>query len=127
MGRPSLYTEELGQAICDAIATSDYGLEQICQDDRFPDARTIFRWLEANEAFRQQYTRAREAQGHIQADRGLRDALTASDAALGRLRYDARRWQASKLAPKQYGDKVTQEHVGPEGGPVSVAVRFVDP
>ncbi len=30
------------------------------------------------------------------------------------------RWRAAKIAPRQYGDKVTQEHTGPEGGPVQI-------
>lgn len=30
------------------------------------------------------------------------------------------RWRASKIAPKLYGDKVTQEHTGKDGGPIQV-------
>lgn len=30
------------------------------------------------------------------------------------------RWRASKIAPRDYGDKVTQEHTGPNGGPVQI-------
>jgi hypothetical protein len=32
--------------------------------------------------------------------------------ARARLRFDARRWLMSKLAPKKYGDKVELEHTG---------------
>lgn len=105
-GRPSSFTQETADRICEKIVESDYGLEQICESDEFPSARTVYRWLADNEVFRQQYARAKEAQGHVQAERGLKDALTATDAALGRLKWDARRWTASKLAPKQYGDKL---------------------
>jgi hypothetical protein len=28
------------------------------------------------------------------------------------------RWRAAKIAPRDYGDKITQEHTGPEGGPI---------
>lgn len=106
MARPSDYTAELAAEICARVMESDYGLEEICQADDLPSARTVFRWLAAHEEFRQQYARAKEAQGHVQADRGLKDALTATDASLGRLKFDARKWAASKLAPKQYGDKL---------------------
>jgi hypothetical protein len=34
-----------------------------------------------------------------------------------RLMMDARKWLASKLAPKKYGDKVSAEVSGPDGGP----------
>ncbi len=39
------------------------------------------------------------------------------------------RWRASKTAPKEYGDKVTQEHTGANGGAIQVAstVTFVRP
>ena len=37
------------------------------------------------------------------------------------------RWRASKTAPKEYGDKVTQEHTGANGGAItqSIMVSFV--
>jgi hypothetical protein len=49
--------------------------------------------------------------------------------ARARLRIDARKWLASKLAPKKYGDKLAAEVSGPDGGPVntSLTVRFVKP
>lgn len=39
------------------------------------------------------------------------------------------RWRASKTAPKEYGDRVTQEHTGANGGPIQarIAVEFVKP
>lgn len=123
-GRPSTFTQEIADAICEKIVESDYGLEQICESDDLPSARTIYRWLADNDAFRQQYARAKEAQGHVQAERGLKDALTATDAALGRLKWDARRWTASKLAPKQYGDKVA--HVGGGEGDAPIQLQRVE-
>lgn len=30
------------------------------------------------------------------------------------------RWRSSKIAPKEYGDKVQNEHTGPGGGPLQV-------
>lgn len=106
MGRPSEYSDELAAEICSRIIESDYGLEQICGGDDLPSARTVFRWLVAHDSFRQQYARAKVAQGDIQAGRAIRDALEAKDAGLGRLKFDARKWSASKLDPKQHGDKV---------------------
>lgn len=118
MARPSDYTEELGLEICTRVVESDHGLEQVCEADDMPSARTVFRWLAANETFCQQYARAKELQGEVQAGRGMRDALTATDAALGRLKFDARKWAASKLAPKKYGDKVALVGGGPDDAPI---------
>jgi hypothetical protein len=39
-----------------------------------------------------------------------------------RLRVDSRKWLASKLAPKKYGDKVSTELSGPDGGPIREAL-----
>lgn len=112
IGRPSDFSQTIADTLCERIAESDYGLEQICEAGDMPSARTVFRWLadDRYDAFRQQYARAKIEQGHTQAERGLKEALSATDAALGRLKWDARRWAASKLAPKQYGDKIA--HVG---------------
>ena len=37
-----------------------------------------------------------------------------------RLRVDARKWAASKMAPKKYSDKQQVERAGPDGGPVTL-------
>lgn len=31
------------------------------------------------------------------------------------------RWRAKAIAPREYGDKLTQEHVGSGGGPIAIA------
>src|SRR5688572_9232829 len=38
--------------------------------------------------------------------------------ARSRLRVDARKWLAGKMAPKKYGDKLMAEHTGKDGGPI---------
>jgi hypothetical protein len=45
--------------------------------------------------------------------------------ARSRLRVDTRKWLLAKVLPKIYGDRVTNEHVGKDGGPVQL--RQVDP
>jgi len=42
-----------------------------------------------------------------------------------RLRSDNRRWLLSKLASKKYGDRVTQEIVGEDGGVVISRIELV--
>lgn len=127
MARPTDFTDELGVEICSRIMESDYGLEQVCEADEMPSARTVFRWLTVHEGFRQQYTRAKDQQGQVQADRATRDALQATDASIGRLRFDARKWQASKLASKMYGDKIEVEHSGSiDMDPVARAARIAE-
>jgi hypothetical protein len=85
-----------------------------------PDRVTVWRWQKENEAFRSQYARAREQQAETFADEIITIADRAEDANIARLQVDARKWAASKLAPKKYGDKITNEHTGPDGGPMVV-------
>lgn len=120
VGRPSKCTQELMDRICAELPHLDGGLEEICRAEDMPTSRSVFRWLAdpENVEFRQMYAHAREITGEIQAQRALADALEAKDAAIGRLRFDARRWAASKLAPKKYGDRIAHEHSGPDGGAI---------
>jgi hypothetical protein len=92
-----------------------------------PGKATVFRWLGVHEAFRDQYARAREAQADTLADEMLDIADDGDNdwmerkgedgqslgwrengEAIGRskLRLDTRKWIASKLKPKKYGDKL---------------------
>lgn len=43
------------------------------------------------------------------------------DAAMARVEIEARKWMASKFAPREFGDRVTQEVTGANGGPLQVA------
>lgn len=130
VGRPSKYTEELGEAICDAIATSKLGLEHVCNaNEVFPDARTVYRWLASNGDFRQKYTHAKELQAELIADEmldiaddGSNDYMTITKGQetynvedrevtnRSKLRIETRKWLLSKLLPKRYGDKLAVEH-----------------
>jgi hypothetical protein len=45
------------------------------------------------------------------------------DPQVGRIEVDARKWFASKFLPKRFGEKLTQEHTGPDGGPIQSQTR----
>jgi hypothetical protein len=91
-----------------------------------PSIGTILRWVSEKPDFREQYARAREIQAETHAD----DIVTIADGptegddsvktARDRLRVDSRKWVASKLLPKKYGDKLQQEVSGPDGGALTV-------
>ena len=95
-----------------------------------PNKATVFRWLAANSAFSDQYACAREAQADEMfddllqiADDGQNDTYETDDGtrtntdviARSKLRVDARKWMLSKMVPKKYGDKITQEVTGTDG------------
>lgn len=144
MARPSDYTPELTATICAALADG-HSLRTVCQAEDMPDKATVFRWLAIHEEFRDQYARAREQQADAMAEEILEisdDATNDWMERLGpggqpvgwvvngehvqrsRLRVDSRKWLASKMAPKKYGDKLQAEHTGADGGPI--AYRWID-
>jgi hypothetical protein len=133
VGRPSSYTPETATEICAQIAEGK-SLRTICAAGGMPGLRTIMQWLADREGFQQQYARAREAQADALAeeildiaDDGKNDTYVTADGtelvnhdhiARSRLRVDSRKWLASKLKPKKYGDKVHQELSGVDGAPL---------
>ena len=127
-GRPSTYSEAMADAICERLAMGE-SLRSICRDESMPAMSTVFKWLTQQEAFVEQYAHAREEQAEALADEivaiadeaevvtkhegeEVRLALDATGVARNRLRVDARKWAASKLKPKKYGDRVQTEHSG---------------
>lgn len=108
IGRPSKYSDEMAEKICEKIANGR-SLRSICAEDGMPPIKTIYRWLEANEEFRHQYARARDKQADYFAEEiiEIADSAEAESAAVSKakLQIDARKWAASKIAPKKYGDK----------------------
>jgi hypothetical protein len=122
MGRPSDYTPEMANLICKRLAEGE-SLRAICRDEDMPAESTVRAWaLDDREGFYAQYARSRDIALDSIAEEvfEIADGLT-NDPARDRLRFDARRWYLSKLAPKKYGDKVTQEVSGPDGGPIPIA------
>jgi hypothetical protein len=106
MGRPSLATPELMEEICERLAAGD-SMVQICRDPDMPGLRTVMRWAAEDASFGTEYARAREAQAEVMDDKILSaaDEATAENSAAVRVKVDAYKWRAAKLAPKRYGDK----------------------
>lgn len=128
-GRPTTFTPDLAGLICDRIAEGE-SLRSICEQVGMPSRSTVHMWLAQNDTFSDQYAHAREAQADKLADEIIEIADTATDASIARLRVDARKWAASKLAPKRYGDKLV--HQGDPASPVehmhrTVRIIVVDP
>lgn len=138
-GAPSHYTEKTAGLICELIASGE-SLNRICKAvEGMPDKATVFRWMIAHSEFRDNYARAKEIQAELMAEELLEIADDKSDDVSGelklpnsvavqrsKLQVDTRKWIASKLLPKKYGDKLA--HTGPDGeGPVQaeITVKFV--
>lgn len=104
-GPPSTYTDAVGEALCARIAAGE-SLRKVCASPGMPCYSNALKWLENNESLRAKYARARERQADFYADAVIEIADTEEDANRARVMIDARKWYASKLKPKVYGDKL---------------------
>jgi hypothetical protein len=107
-GRPTIYTQAIADEICERLAHGET-LRKMVLDKHMPPAGTIYRWLDSNESFRDQYAQARVRQADYYAEMIIDESFGAHDASIGRLRMDALKWASSKIAPKKYGDKIELE------------------
>ena len=135
VGRPTDYNGAIAAAICSELAMGK-SLRSVCAKPEMPCMTAVFTWLAKHKEFAEQYARAKEesADALVEdmlaiADDGLNDTYTDEDGndrtmadviQRSKLRVDTRKWIASKLKPKKYGDKVQQEVTGKDGGPVEV-------
>lgn len=127
MGRPTKYTTETVDKVCEQIAKSNKGLHFILKSNpSFPSFSTFFKWLNNKEYsyLRDKYARAREIQAEFLADEIIEIADTCREGKKtvqkkdgteittgdmierSRLMVDARKWKAAKLAPNKFGDKL---------------------
>jgi hypothetical protein len=105
MSKPDVrFSQAIFDTICERLSNGE-SLRGICRDDGMPQVSTVWRWMVDNEERRNQYMRAREEQADTLADEIVAIADNATDAQIARLQVDARKWFASKVAPKKYGDK----------------------
>lgn len=123
------FTQDIADRICERLIEGE-SLRGICSDDEMPSKSTVFKWLNEQQSFSDQYARARSVQADVLfdeiqdiADDGSNDWMEKRDqdgAMIGwkengealqrsRLRVDARKWMAGKLAPKKYGEKIELE------------------
>ena len=144
-GRPCEFTQEKADEIC-AHLSEGKSLRTVCAMDGMPSAATFFRWLRTYETFLKQYEKAKQeaADALVEemldiADDGTNDWMETHDkdgVAIGwkvngehvqrsRLRLDARKWIASKLKPKKYGDKMDVNHGGQGDNPLVNKIEVV--
>lgn len=124
------------EILCNQIASSSTSIATICnKDPDLPSLSTFMKWFSDESALgggplSEQYARAKEAQADYMAeeitdiadnqarepvliegkpvtvDGKLVEAVTSASVNHARLRVEARKWVASKLKPKKYGDKL---------------------
>lgn len=108
--RPSKVTPDVKDRIDREVALGK-SLRSVCKQKDMPSISRVMAVLQEDEAWQERYARARRRgiESHIDGLVDLADEATEDNAHAVRLRVDTRKWIASKLLPKIYGDKLEIE------------------
>jgi len=106
-GKASAYTQALGEAICARLENGE-SLTSIGRDPAMAAYGTILKWVKRHPDFEEMYVAARAAQGDFLFDeaRDVAKAATRETVPLARLQFDVIRWQAARLAPAKYLERL---------------------
>jgi len=150
VGRPSIpFDQELADFICERIATTELGLEQVLQERKDANrssvsSTTIYKWLNEFPEFAEQSARARKMQAELLHDRAQIIAQTpligkiesvketkdgtfaetriADNVERSKLIVQTLLKRAGQLDAKKYGDRVDMNLGGQNGNPIQAAI-----
>lgn len=130
MGRPSTYTPEVAQQICERIAAGEY-VTAICESEFMPHRDTIYRWLSKHKDFADAYARAREMWAECQLEEIIKIARTPTGdtyidkdgnektnhevLARSRLHVDTLKWALAKVNRKRFGESSQVDMTNSDG------------
>ena len=144
IGRPSKYTKQIAESICEQLSEG-IPLREICRQDGMPAWRTIYDWMRQDEALSTAIAHARDlgydslAEECLDiADDANNDWMERTDKdgrSLGwvvngehvqrsKLRIETRLKLLAKFNPKKYGESVT--HKGDAENPLEVGTTMLD-
>ena len=149
-GRPTDYTLELADSICERLAAGE-SMRSVSRDEDMPAMSTLFKWIREKPEFSEQYTKAKEESADALAEDmvdiadnqvsqpimvdglPLKDEdgnviMVVDNVAVNhaKLRIDTRKWAASKLKPKKYGDRTMIEDITPVPTPEKRKSRIAE-
>lgn len=136
-GRPTKFTQDLATKILARVMAGE-SLRSVCRDEDMPARSTVHLWLAKDLSFSDQYARACDIRAEDLFDemfeiaddatndwmmRGsgenATEVVNGENVQRSRLRIDTRKWALARMNPKKYGDKITNEVVGKDGGPIA--------
>lgn len=135
-GRPSIYSIELADLICERLACGQ-SLRSICEDEKMPDRVTVIRWIAKDDNFATKYARAREIQAHVWVDEmyetaksdpernPITGAIDSASVTHIRNQVATMQWLAAKLNPKRYGDRMDMNHGLQKDDPLASLLRRI--
>lgn len=134
MGRPTIYSTELGQAICARFAAGERHVD-ILATPGMPSVVTLFRWIKTIPELGEAWAEAKAINREVKAEQLYNELLDIADTvpernsrgdmdpasvAWHKLRSDTRKWLMGRLRPAEFADAV--RHTGGDGiGPMQIA------
>lgn len=116
MGRPTKYSVELADEICEKISSNSCGLQTLCfENPHWPERSVIFVWMRRYPDFKHKYAVAKYEQVEVDID-DYQEIMSEEhtyvdefgnkriDVPMLRAKLDAIKWKAGKLMPKKYGN-----------------------
>ena len=116
------FTPELAAEICRRLSDGP-ALGKICAELGI-GRTTVYDWQEEHPEFAEQIARARVRQADSMAEK--HDAIVEKTASgemppdVARVVLGGLQWQAKVLNPKRYGERISAELTGKDGGPLKV-------
>lgn len=141
------YSETKQKEVFDLILTeieNGRALRNVLKDENMPSTQTFYKWIDEDLEKSKQYARACE----VRADAIFDEIIDIADESYGdkktlengteimdsefvarsRIKIDARKWIASKLNPKKYGDKTDITSLGEKINlPSTIQVEITKP
>lgn len=126
------YSDEIADKILSRMSEGE-SLRAICSAAEMPNRGSVLRWVrDDHEGFQKRYSAAIDLRAQCMEEDMLEKANGALALATGapgtgeasarvqavKLEVDTLKWTLARMAPKRYGDKITQEITGPDGGPL---------
>ncbi|MGA0605382.1 hypothetical protein ACO2Q0_05215 [Phenylobacterium sp. VNQ135] len=127
-GHEPTYTPEIGEEICFRLANGE-SLISICREEHLPTPATVYRWVNRIPEFQDMYVDARQFQGDYLFDetRELAREVTPGNVWACRFKFDLIRWQAPRLSPRKYCERLVAQDAAEMAQPMTVIVRkFTD-
>jgi hypothetical protein len=111
MGRPTLYSDDLADDICDRLVNGGTTLRRICAEEGMPTVSVVYNWRHTHPDFGEKFQEARRRQADMLRDEAdeirlrLLEGTIEPSAAVVALRNIE--WNLARLRPDIFG-----EHVG---------------
>jgi hypothetical protein len=113
------FSQEIFDRICGLIADGS-SLRAACEKEGMPHRTSFNVWRKSKPELQAQYDAACLENEQATLDDIQYIADTETDAPKARNRIDARKWALKIRNRKVYGDHITEEVTGPNGGPLQV-------